>query len=212
VINYLAKLRELRDLSYARELCARLKFDSSRRVREYSSGNRRKLGLVLAMMHQPDLLILDEPTNGLDPLQQQEFNTMMREVRAQGRTVFLSSHILSEVKAICDRVGILRDGQLKAVENVEKLTHVDFRWVQMYFRDPVPQDWQKRLEGLNGISSVNVEDRKLRVRLAGDFDPLLRAVNGGYVENIRVEEPTLEEIFLAYYGNGENAQAKELVS
>jgi ABC-2 type transport system ATP-binding protein len=216
VINYMANLREMKDLTHARELAARLKFDTSRRVREYSSGNRRKLGLVLAMMHKPELLILDEPTGGLDPLQQQEFNTMMREIQAEGRTVFLSSHILSEVKAICDRVGILRDGQLKAVEHVEKLTHVEFRRVHIHFRDPVPQDWQQRLEGMNGISNVRMEDRRLSVRLVGDFDPLLRVVDGSYIEDIRIEEPTLEEIFLAYYGNNEketqNERVQEVIS
>jgi ABC-2 type transport system ATP-binding protein len=204
VIRYLAKLRGLTDLSYAEELARRLKLDTSRRVRDYSSGNRRKLGLVIALMSRPELLILDEPTGGLDPLMQQEFNALMREARAEGRTVFLSSHILGEVQAICDRVGILRDGQLKAVEQVEGLTHVDFRWVQFRFRDAILPEWQAQIEALDNVHNVNVNERVLRLQLHGDFDPLLRIVSDGYIEDIRVEEPTLEEIFLTFYGNNDD--------
>jgi ABC-2 type transport system ATP-binding protein len=207
VIRYLARLRGMTDLSYVDELAGRLKLDTSRRVRDYSSGNRRKLGLVIALMHRPELLILDEPTGGLDPLMQQEFNALMREVRAEGRTVFLSSHILGEVQAICDRVGILRDGQLKAVERVESLTHVDFRWVQLRFRDAISPGWQAQIEALDNVHSVHVNERVLRLQLHGDFDPLLRIVSDGYIEDIRVEEPTLEEIFLTFYGNNDGKVA-----
>jgi ABC-2 type transport system ATP-binding protein len=133
---------------------------------------------------------------------QQIFNEMMREVRADGRTVFLSSHVLSEVQAICDRVGILRDGQLKAVENVEKLTRVDFRKVELTFRDTVPAAWVSKLQSMHNISEIHNGGNVLRVRLTGDFDPLLRTISDGYIQDIRVEEPTLEDIFLAYYGNG----------
>jgi ABC-2 type transport system ATP-binding protein len=184
----------------------------TKKVREYSSGNRRKLGLILALMHNPELLILDEPTGGLDPLMQQIFHEMMHEVRKEGRTVFLSSHVLSEVQAICDRVGILRDGDLKAVEDVAKLTHVEFRRVEMTFRDAVPQTWLPRLQAIDSLSDVESDDNMLKVRLTGDFDPLMRAVSDGYVQNIRILEPTLEEIFLAYYGNNTDVrQQKETV-
>lgn len=202
IMRFLAQVRGLTDLSYAHELAERFKLDLSRRARDYSSGNRRKLGLVVAMMHRPDLLILDEPTGGLDPLMQQTFNQIMLETRTEGRTVFLSSHVLSEVQAICDRVAILRDGQLKAVERVERLTHVDFRWVEARFRDPVPPTWGDQLAHVSGVSQVTLNGNNVRLRLSGDFDPLLRALQTGYVENLRVSEPTLEEIFLTYYGNG----------
>lgn len=217
VVQYIGRVRGLRDLKHAHELADRLKLDLGKKVRDYSSGNKRKLGLVVAMMHRPDLLVLDEPTSGLDPLMQQTFNQMMREIRAEGRTVFLSSHVLSEVQAICDRVGILRDGQLKAIESVERLTHVEFRQVKVELREQVPQQVHERLRQLNGATDVSVQDNTLQVKLRGDFDPLLRVFNGVYVKDLRVEDPTLEEIFLAFYGAEEAAQstahhrAKEVV-
>lgn len=183
----------------ADEFGKRLQLDTSKRVRDLSSGNKRKLGLVLAMMHSPDLLILDEPTNGLDPLVQQTFHEMMDEFRDKGKTVFLSSHILSEVQAICDRAGILRDGDLKAVESIEKLMNVEFHWVDVQFRDAVPEGLAGKLQQSGAISNVDVNGSRVKMRLVGDFDPLLRLLSDGYVKDLRVEEPSLEEIFLAYY-------------
>jgi ABC-2 type transport system ATP-binding protein len=198
LVSYFSKLRGGDYSARVRDLSNRLDLDLSKRVREYSTGNKRKLGLVLALMHEPELLILDEPTSGLDPLVQQTFNELMREQRAAGRTVFLSSHVLSEVQAICDRVAILRGGQLKAVETVEKLTHTDFRWVTVTFNAPVSPSL---VAGVSGVDDATVNGNALRVRLSGDFDPLLRAASASYIVNIHVAEPTLEEIFLAYYDN-----------
>jgi len=210
VINYVASVRgnQKAQLKEAKALGGRLKFDPTKRIRDYSSGNKRKLGLILALMHKPELLILDEPSSGLDPLMQQTFNAMMREVRDEGRTVFLSSHVLSEVRAICDRVGILRDGKLRAVEEIERLTRVEFRYVETSFRDTVPQDMLHRLSTIQGVSDVKADGSSLRLRLVGDFDPLLRVVSDLYVQDIRVEEPSLEEIFLAYYGNNTAAETQ----
>ena len=201
VVRFVADVRGGVDEAYLNELTERLQLDLGIRVRNYSSGNRRKLGLVLALMNKPDLLILDEPSGGLDPLMQQIFHELMRETRAEGRSVFLSSHILAEVQAICDRVGILRQGRLITVEQVSRLTQVGFRWVSMQVREvgALPG----RLVALAGVSDVSVEDSSLRLRLSGDFDPLLRALQECYVEELHVHEPSLEEIFLAYYGDGE---------
>ncbi len=214
VMSYVSQIRGQLDTVYAHQLAERLLLNLSVKVRNYSSGNRRKLGLVIALMHKPELLILDEPTNGLDPLIQQTFYELAREIRDEGRTVFLSSHILSEVQAICDRVGILRNGELKAVERVSDLTQADFQWVTLHFRDPVTPDL---VTGVPGVSSVTTEDRSLKLRLSGDFDPLLRAISGQYVVNVHVQEPTLEEIFLTFYGDytpAANRQetVKEMVS
>ena len=205
IISYLANVRgdAKRIVKQADELADRLKLDVSKRVRDYSSGNKRKLGLALAMMHSPDLLILDEPTGGLDPLVQQTFHEMMSEYRDKGKTVFLSSHVLSEVQAICDRVGILRDGELKAVESVERLTQVEFHWVEVKFREAVPARLLDELADMAAVSDISVNGASIRLRLAGDFDPLIRQISGGYIENMRVEEPSLEEIFLAFYSGGE---------
>ena len=203
VVRFVADVRGGVDEAYLRQLCERLQLDLGIKVRNYSSGNRRKLGLVLALMNKPDLLILDEPTGGLDPLMQQIFNEIMHETRAEGRSVFLSSHLLAEVQAICDRVGILRQGKLITVEQVSRLTQVGFRWVSMQVREigALPG----RLEAIDGVSDVSVEDSSVRLRLSGDFDPLLRALQECYVEELHVHEPSLEEIFLAYYGDGGGA-------
>lgn len=203
VITYIGRLRGGVDMAYVQQLAEQLEFDMSLRVRTYSTGNKRKLGLIIAMMNKPQLLILDEPTSGLDPLMQQTFNQLMREVRSEGRTVFLSSHVLSEVQAICDRVGILRSGQLKAVERVTDLTHARFHWVTLRFKDAVPAI--SELSAIEGVSDVTLEDHSLHLRLIGDFAPLLRAVQPYYVADMRVEDPTLEEIFLAFYGNNGTA-------
>lgn len=203
VIEYIASVRgnESTQKKEAGNLADRLKFDMSKKVSDYSTGNKRKLGIILALMHTPDLLILDEPTSGLDPLMQQIFNQIMNEYKAQGRTVFLSSHVLSEVQTICDRVGILRDGQLKAVETVEALTHVEFHNVTVTLRNAVPQEWIPRIQGIEGISDVRTDNNKLHLKLNGDFDPLMRAISDGYVKDLSMEEPTLEDIFLAFYGD-----------
>ena len=208
IIHYIASVRgDVKRISkHAEELAARLGLDTGKKVRDLSSGNKRKLGLVIAMMHTPDLLILDEPTGGLDPLVQQTFNDMMNEYRDKGKTVFLSSHVLSEVQAICDRVGILRDGDLKAVQTVDALTNVEFRWVQAQFRDGVPSDVAQKLRDMPAVSELEINGASARMRLLGDFDPLLRVIGGGYVEQLFVEDPTLEDIFLAYYsGEGDES-------
>jgi ABC-2 type transport system ATP-binding protein len=155
-------------------------------------------------MHKPDLLILDEPTNGLDPLMQQTFHQLVMEARDEGRTVFLSSHNLSEVQAICERVAILGDGKLKAVERVADLMHVNFHWVTLRFREGVaPQ----RLAGVPGVTDVSAEDKALKFKLTGDIDPVIRAVSDQYIASIETQEPSLEEVFLTFYGNGNNHNA-----
>jgi ABC-2 type transport system ATP-binding protein len=201
VVDFVAQVRGGVDAAYVKHLCQRLELDLSLKVRSYSTGNRRKLGLVIALMNKAELLILDEPTAGLDPLMQQVFNELMREVRAEGRTVFLSSHVLSEVQAICDRVGILRQGELKAVERVSDLTRAEFRWVTLELRER--NGLEKQLEALAGVSDVSAENNTVKLRLSGDFDPLLRALNNAYVLDLHVHEPSLEEIFLAFYGNNQ---------
>jgi ABC-2 type transport system ATP-binding protein len=207
VVTYLASVRgdTVKVVKQAHELAERLELDMSLKVREYSSGNKRKLGLVTAMMHKPELLILDEPTSGLDPLVQQTFHQMVREARQEGRTVFLSSHVLSEVQAVCDRVGILRKGLLKAVERIEDITHTNFRWVTVKFRESAEIGG---LANVPGVTDVSVEGDSVKFQLNGDFDPLLRAIGDRYVVDLRVHEPSLEEIFLAFYGN-DNGAAKE---
>lgn len=208
VVNYVANVRG-QDIDgqkrYAQELGERLALDFSKKVREYSTGNKRKLGLVIAMMHKPQLLILDEPTTGLDPLLQQTFNQMMREVRDEGRTVFLSSHILAEVQAICERVGIVRDGQLQAIERVTDLTHAKFHWITVQFRDVINPEFVSVIDGVSDVSTLN-DGHILRFRLVGDHDTLIKTLSEHYVIRMETREPTLEEIFLTFYGDANQGE------
>src|SRR5690606_35577391 len=160
--------------------------DLTIRTRDYSTGNRRKLGLIQALMHRPALLILDEPTSGLDPLMQQTFYELMREIRADGRTVFLSSHVLSEVEAICDRVGILREGRLQAVERITDLTRVHYRWVTLYSAQAFDRaEWS----ALPGVSDVSLVAGGIRMRAAGSLDAIVKQAAQITVQDMRIEEP-----------------------
>ena len=202
LVRYLGGLRGGVDEKYVGELAERLDMDMTRRVKDCSSGMKRKLGLIQAMMHRPEVLILDEPTNGLDPLVQQTFHTLMKEVSAEGRTVFLSSHNLPEVEAICDRVGILRAGRLRAVERIADLKQVRFRWMTLKVANGVDLD---RFEALEGVSDVTSEDGSIRFRVTGDLDPVIKLAAQYHVIDLSYVEPNLEEIFLEFYGNGEGA-------
>src|SRR5260370_39968747 len=147
ILEYFGHLRGGVDQPYLKQLIARPDFDPSRKFRQYSTGNKRKLGVIQAFMHRPRLLILDEPTNGLDPLNQQEFDRMVKEVRDDGRTVFLSSHILTEVEQTCTRVGIIRERQLVRAGAVTELKDINRHEVTITFPNPVPADASKPLNG-----------------------------------------------------------------
>ena len=178
------------------DLANRLDLHLRRTVRELSKGNRQKVGLVQAFMHEPELLILDEPTEGLDPLLRREFGTMLQEVRASGRTVFLSSHVLSEVQETADRVGMIRAGRLIAVDSIETLRNRAVRRVEIHFNEPVPTD---RFDHVPHLTDVRVAGSVLRGHLTGDADALVKAAARFSVHTLLVEEPDLEDVFLALY-------------
>ena len=201
LVRYLGELRGGVDEKYVGELVERLDLEMDRKVKTYSSGMKRKLGLIQAMMHKPDLLILDEPTNGLDPLVQQTFYKMMREVSAEGRTVFMSSHNLPEVEHICDRVGILRGGELKAVETIADLKRVRFRWMTLRIEGGADPQEFARLPGVADVETMN--NGSIRFRVSGEVDPVIKTAARYHVVDLSYEEPSLEEIFLAYYGEAE---------
>jgi ABC-2 type transport system ATP-binding protein len=196
-IKYFANLRGGVDPTYQVSLIARLDIDPSRRFREYSKGNKQKIGLVIAFQHRPELLILDEPTSGLDPLVQQSFYALVREAKAEGRTVFLSSHILGEVERTCDRVAIIRDGRLVRVDRVEAFRDLAHHDVELRFAGPVPA---AEFEGLPGVSEVASEDHVLRIRVTGPITPVVRAAARYELLDFVSREPSLEESFLAQYG------------
>ena len=200
-IDYFAGLRGGVDMSYVGELAERLQADLSRKVGEYSSGNRQKIGLIQAFMHQPALLILDEPTSGLDPLVQQTFQEMLGEVRAGGRTVFLSSHTLSEVERVADRVGIIRHGRLVVVERVDALKRKAIRRLDFEYAEPVPLGV---FEGVEGVRAADIHGVFAEVSYEGSVNAVLEAAMAHEVVNLHSRDADLEEIFLAYYRDTES--------
>jgi ABC-2 type transport system ATP-binding protein len=198
-IQYFANLRGGVDAAYQRSLIERFDIDPGRKYKELSKGNKQKIGLVIALQHQPELLILDEPTSGLDPLVQQSFYELVREARDEGRTVFLSSHILSEVERTADRVAIIREGRLVKVGSVESLRDLAHHQVELRFSGPVPAT---EFQSLPGVSEVVADDHVLRMRVSGAITPVVRAAAGYELLDFVSREPTLEETFLAEYGQG----------
>ncbi|MEO7664704.1 MAG: ABC transporter ATP-binding protein [Candidatus Limnocylindrales bacterium] len=198
-IEFFANLRGGLDKAYSATLIERLGLDPSRRFREYSKGNKQKVGLVCALQHRPELLILDEPTAGLDPLVQQTFNELLFEAKAEGRTVFLSSHIISEVERTCDRVAIIRDGRIVRLDTIEALRELAAHEVELRFVAPVdPAPYA----AVPGVSQLAVEGRMLRMLVSGPIAPVVRLAAQGDLVDFVSREPSLEEVFLAEYGTG----------
>jgi len=196
-LEYFGNLRGGVDRAYQASLIERLDLDPSRRFREYSKGNKQKVGLVIALQHRPELLMLDEPTAGLDPLIQQSFFQVLRELVAVGSTAFLSSHILSEVEKSCDRVAIIREGRLAKVGTVDALRDLAHHQVELRFVGPVPT---AEFEALPGVSEVVVDDHVLRMRVSGAITPVVQAAARYELLDFVSREPSLEETFLAQYG------------
>ena len=197
-IEYFANLRGGVDAAYQADLVARLDVDPTRKFKEYSKGNKQKIGLIVALQHRPDLLVLDEPTSGLDPLVQQTFYEVIREAKAEGRTIFLSSHILSEVEKTCDRVAIIREGQLAKVDRVEALRDLAHHQVELRFSGDAPVG---AFAAIPGVSEVTTEDHTLRMRVSGSIAPVVREAARYELLDFVSREPSLEETFLAQYGH-----------
>ncbi len=183
------------DDAYRDTLIERFQMDVSKRVRAYSKGNRQKLLLIAGLMTRADLLLLDEPTSGLDPLMEQVFRQCVQEARERGQTVFLSSHILSEVEALCDRVAILRAGRLVEIGTLAELRHLSALLVDAEF-DHAPPD----MSGVPGVTDIEVEGRRMRCRVTGSVRPLLGVLSEAGAHHLLTREPSLEELFLTHYG------------
>ena len=196
VVAMLQGMRGSVDNRRVADLAERLDLDLSRRYRQYSRGNKQKLGIILAFAHRPRLLILDEPTGGLDPLNQQTFYELVDEVRGDGATVFLSSHILSEVQRMCRRVGIIREGRLVEVDALADLHHLRYRHVEVEYEGALPD---AAVRAVPGVEDVKVDGNRLTASVHGSFDAFLKAASEGTVTNLLAEEPSLEEVFLARY-------------
>jgi ABC-2 type transport system ATP-binding protein len=204
LLEFLSHLRGGVDREYANELATRFDYDLSQRIKSLSHGNRQKIGLIQAFMHKPELLILDEPTIGLDPLMQQEFYRLIGEVKAEGKTVFLSSHIMPEVERVCDRVGIIREGRLIAVEDIDVLKERAIRRLEIHFAEPISPE---RFSNLAGVRDVQVNDSVLTCTIAGEIDTLIKTAAQYHIVNVISHEPSMEEIFLAYYTREDNRAA-----
>ena len=204
LLRFFARLRGVKELGYAHELAERLGADLGRPMRRLSRGNKQKIGLVQAMFHRPPLLILDEPTGGLDPLVQEEFLEMIGEFRAEGRTVFISSHNLAEVERICDRVGIIRAGSLVTVETTDTLLNKAFRHMTLTFDKPVDGE---PFAALPGVRDLKADGTMLSFTLHDNLDEVVKLAAQNRLVGLEYERPSLEEVFLTYYGGHENGGA-----
>jgi len=196
LLTYMARLRGVRGDTRISELAERFGAQLDRPLRELSRGNRQKIGLIQALFHDPELLVLDEPTSGLDPLMQEEFLALVREERARGRTVFISSHDLDEIERVCDRVGVIREGRLVAVERVGDLTRKAFRHVRVEFAEPVGA---LEFSALPGVRDLQANGSTLTFKTTGELDPIVKAAARHSVEDLDLRHASLEEIFMTYY-------------
>jgi ABC-2 type transport system ATP-binding protein len=208
ILEYFANLRGGVDRAYLKKLIERMDLDTSRKFRQYSTGNKRKVVLIQAFMHRPRLLILDEPTSGLDPLNQQEFDGMVKEASDEGRTVFLSSHVLSEVEKTCTRVGIIRDGRLVRIGGVAEVKAIKRYELTISFAAPVPTDLFNSLEGVEKIEPLN-QGHAFRLTVQGPADAVVKAAARYPVVSLTSYEPSLEDIFLRYYERDGEAPVPE---
>ena len=194
ILDLLSDLSGGHDEAYRRELIERFKFDPTKRGRSYSKGNRQKIAVIAALATRAPLLVMDEPTSGLDPLMEATFQDCLREAKARGQAVLLSSHILSEVEAVCDRVAVLRHGVLVECGTLDELRHLHAHTVEATYVGAPPD-----LAGVPGIADVSVHDGTIRLQVTGSTDPLLKALATAEVPTLQMREPTLEELFHAFY-------------
>lgn len=197
-LEFLARLHGGVDRAYRKVLIERFELEASKKVRALSKGNRQKVQLVAALATRADLLLLDEPTSGLDPLMEMVFRACVTDAKERGQSIFLSSHILSEVEAVCDRVGILRAGRLVDEGSLDQLRHLSAQTVDVTFDGPAP-----KLDPLPGIRATPVGRAGLRFEVSGGVGPLIAALAGQPVVTLTSREPSLEEIFLHHYDHGD---------
>jgi ABC-2 type transport system ATP-binding protein len=191
-INYYKNFKQKVSKKYLTTLISRLDLDTKKKIATYSKGNKQKLAIILAIMHQPKLLILDEPTTSLDPLNQQSFYDLLNEMKDNGTTVFFSTHILSEADKICQRIGIIKDGLLQEVRDIDDFRHTNIRKITVETKDKLP------LKSLK-IKDYERTETGYKFKITGKNGDLLRELAKYSIDDIKIEEPTLEEIFMHYY-------------
>ena len=206
-LHLLGRVQGQTDESYRDELIARFDLDPTKKVRAYSKGNRQKVILIGALMVRPALLVLDEPTGGLDPIMEQAFRRCIHEARDRGQTVFLSSHIMSEVEALCDRIGILREGKLIEMGTLAQMRHLSALTVEATFDGAIPD-----LSRVPGVTSVETDGPMVRCHVQGPVEPLLQVLAAAGVTRLLSREPSLEELFLAQYGGDGSTEEADTVA
>jgi ABC-2 type transport system ATP-binding protein len=203
-LRYMSQLQGRTDSIYQRELVRKLGADTSKRLGDLSRGNRQKFAIVQAFMHRPDVLILDEPSSGLDPLMQEAFYDLLREARARGAAVFMSSHFLSEVQKVCDRVGIIRDGRLITERNIADMERDAAHTFEVTFAGKPPL---RELERLQGAKVAAHDDRHVTIHVQGELPPLLAVLARHNVVQLEARQLDLEELFMQFYTSGTEAEA-----
>lgn len=199
-LDYARHLHGGVDTTYMKELVERLRCETNKKIKSLSRGNRQKIGLVAALMHDPELLILDEPTSGLDPIVQNEFNEIIHERKKRGKTTFMSSHVLSEVQAVCDRVGFIRDGKLLRVGNLAELLDNTPSHIDVVYKDNAPDT---QLKSLKGVEHLQARGKRRQFTFRGNYNELIRILAMKQIEDLQIVEPQLDELFMRYYHSKE---------
>lgn len=198
-LEYFSNLNGGADPGYINELAERFDCSLKHKISTLSTGNKQKLGIIQAVMSGPGLIILDEPTRGLDPLIRQEFYNLLRELQSEGRTIFLSSHVLTEVERICDRAGVIRNGEIVTIEDISSLKDRSYKNLEITCREKIDK---KLLENIPDITEIQISGNILKCHVTGDMDQVIKAVQGSYIVDIVSSYPSLDEVFLKFY-NGE---------
>ena len=197
-LEYFSKLNKKNEQSLIKDLLDRFRCEPDKKISSLSTGNKQKVGIIQAVMNDPDLVILDEPTRGLDPLMRQEFYALLRELKNKGRTILLSSHVLTEVEKVCDSAAIVRDGKIVAVEDIHSLRTKNYKILEITSKGPLDR---KIIRPLKNITGLEFMGNMMKCHLHGDIDPLLKAIGKNYIIDIESFSPGLEDIFIKFYGN-----------
>ena len=196
VLKFFSSLRNIDDDQYIRNLIERLDYDPNKYIKELSKGNKQKLGLILAFMHKPELLILDEPSSGLDPLMQQITIELIQEARQNGSTIFLSSHIFSEIDKVAERVGFVKEGKLIVEESLEVLKSNAMKSIVIYFKETIPLNL---FDNIKNVNLIETNKNVVKLNIFGPIDEIIKVISKYEIIDLTTQDPTLEELFMNYY-------------